>query len=111
MLENLVVGNTSQLAHYFPDDYTKISSREIFPHVYTKRYNRVYLCLGVSKRGLKASYYNAVNVSYTLELVKKFSPSLRPDSSGKLSREILANISRSWVLGKTMLRAARTALQ
>ena len=39
---NIVIGNTSQLAYYFPDDYIKISSRNI--QLTNNQYDRVYIC-------------------------------------------------------------------
>jgi hypothetical protein len=35
VLSNLVIGNTSQLSHYFPNDYEKISYDEIYLFGYT----------------------------------------------------------------------------
>jgi hypothetical protein len=41
MRNNLVIGNTSQLSHYFPNKYEKISSRFIDFDSYKYR----FLCL------------------------------------------------------------------
>ena len=50
-MKNLVIGNTSQLAYYFPDDYEKISSRNI--EFKNENYDRVYICFAEQRTYLK----------------------------------------------------------
>lgn len=41
---NLIIGSTSQLAHYFPEDYVKISSRNIdFDYIKNNKWDSVYI--------------------------------------------------------------------
>lgn len=73
-LKNLVIGNTSQLAHYFPDDYEKISSRDI-DFTNNKKYNRVYICFAEQRTYMqdnKEIFYNT-NIDYTLKVIHHFS--------------------------------------
>ena len=46
---NLVIGNTSQLAHYFPTDMVKISSRNIPSDIFNTTWDSVYLCFAEQK--------------------------------------------------------------
>ena len=43
MGNNLVIGNTSQLSKYFPDDYRKISSRNINDNDLHGKWDSVYI--------------------------------------------------------------------
>jgi hypothetical protein len=43
-MNSLVIGNTSQLSHYFPKNYEKISSRDLdFNRLKKNKYNKEYL--------------------------------------------------------------------
>ena len=43
-MNNLIIGNTSQLSYFFPENYESISSRNIdFSMVNNKKYDRIYL--------------------------------------------------------------------
>lgn len=45
LMQNLVIGNTSQLARYFPDSFVKISSRSIdYSYLSSQRWDSVYIC-------------------------------------------------------------------
>jgi GDP-D-mannose dehydratase len=68
----LIVGNTSQISNYFPNDYVKISSRNIPSEVFNQKYEEVHLVFGINVKGLKESLYNEVNYYYTLDLIKEF---------------------------------------
>jgi nucleoside-diphosphate-sugar epimerase len=73
---NLVIGNTSQLAYYFPDDYKKISSRDIdFDDFENKKYESVYVCFAEQRTHMKDNLelFLDVNVKYTLNVVDFFS--------------------------------------
>ena len=80
-MNNLVIGNTSQLAYYFPKEYEKISSRNIsryydrkFPYFQDKFYDRVFLCFAEQRTFLKdeTQIFFDINVDYTLEVLNFF---------------------------------------
>lgn len=72
-MKNLVIGNTSQLAYYFPDDYEKISSRNI--QLNDNQYDRVYICFAEQRTYIKnnPAIFFDTNVNYTLTLIKHYS--------------------------------------
>ena len=75
-MKNLVIGNTSQLSYYFPDDYEKISSRNIDFTIESKeKYDRVYLCFAEQRtymKDIKDSFFYT-NIDYTIKVIKYFS--------------------------------------
>lgn len=72
-MDNLVIGNTSQLSHYFPSDYIKISSRDInYEQLLNKNWDRVFICLGESRKFISdIDTYNNINFNLTLDIIKK----------------------------------------
>jgi len=72
-MKNLVIGNTSQLANYFPDDYEKISSRNI--QLTDNEYDRVYICFAEQRTYIKDNpeIFFDTNVNYTLKLIDHYS--------------------------------------
>jgi nucleoside-diphosphate-sugar epimerase len=69
-MNNLVIGNTSQLSHYFPEDYIKISSRNL--HHFSSHYNNVYICFAEQRTFLKnneKSFFD-INVDYTMKIIE-----------------------------------------
>jgi nucleoside-diphosphate-sugar epimerase len=68
----LIVGDSAQVARYFPADYTKVSSRDIPGHLYDGSYEEVHLVFGLNVKGLSPSAYDEVNHLYTLEVLKGF---------------------------------------
>jgi nucleoside-diphosphate-sugar epimerase len=73
-MNNLVIGNTSQLSYYFPDDYEKISSRNIdFDNILTKEYDSIYILFSEQRTFLNESldFFTNVNVDYTIEVINK----------------------------------------
>ena len=72
-MKNLVIGNTSQLAYYFPEDYEKISSRNI--ELKNERYNKVYICFAEQRTYAKVSRdtFFDVNIDYTLKIINHYS--------------------------------------
>lgn len=72
-MNNLVIGNTSQLSYYFPDDYEKISSRNI--QFTNKKYNRVYICFAEQRTFIQSDkkLFSDINVDYTINIIKHFS--------------------------------------
>lgn len=79
---NLVIGNTSQLAYYFPKDYIKIPSRDIDLSKYTEQYDRVYICFAEQRTFIKdqKELFSDINVEYTLDIINHFN---------KLSKNII----------------------
>lgn len=74
-MKNLVIGDTSQLAHYFPDSYEKISSRNIdYSKYYDKKYNSVYICFAEQRTFIEDDdkLFDGVNLAYTLEVINLF---------------------------------------
>lgn len=73
-MNNLVIGNTSQLSYYFPEDYEKISSRNINLSDYeNKFYDRIYFCFAEQRTFLhKSDEFISVNFNYTSELIDFF---------------------------------------
>jgi hypothetical protein len=72
MGNNLVIGNTSQLSKYFPDDYRKISSRNINDNDLHGKWDSVYITFAKQNVFDKNdSNFNIVNTYYTLNLVEK----------------------------------------
>lgn len=73
-MSNLVIGNTSQLSKYFPDDFIRISSRNIDYELLSQvKWNVVYICVGESRKFLNdIKIYDEVNFYLTLEIIEKF---------------------------------------
>ena len=55
IMQNLIIGNTSQLAKCFSDDYIKISSRNIDYSSLKKRWSAVHLCFGENRPSFMSS--------------------------------------------------------
>ena len=72
-MENLIIGNTSQLSYYFPDEYTRISSHNInFEEISKKNWDRVFLCFGESRKYIRdTKIYDEINFYLTLEVIEK----------------------------------------
>ena len=71
-MNNLVIGNTSQLAYYFPRGYDKISGRNIdYKTIRDKRYGIIFITFAEQRTFLNESekFFTDVNVSYTLEVI------------------------------------------
>lgn len=70
-MKNLVIGNTSQLSHYFPDDYEKISSRDI--NFTDEQYDSVYLCFGEQRihKNDRDLFFD-VHVDQTIKVLKHY---------------------------------------
>jgi hypothetical protein len=67
-MDNLVIGNTSQLSKYFPEDYVKLSSRNIDKKfIQNKIWDRIFLCFGESRKFITdEKLYDEVNFEYTV---------------------------------------------
>lgn len=73
-MDNLVIGSTSQLSYYFPDDYIKIPSRNInYDSLLSKKWDRVFICLGESRKFIdNIELYDDINFYLTLDIIEKF---------------------------------------
>lgn len=73
-MKNLVIGNTSQLSHFFPNDYEKISSRNI--NFGKNKYDSVYITFAEQrtfKTDLNEFDFIDINVTYTNKVIDHFS--------------------------------------
>jgi len=71
-MNNLVIGNTSQLSYYFPEDYEKISSRDIdFEELKKKTYKSIYLLFAEQRTFINESldFFNKTNFHYTINVI------------------------------------------
>jgi len=67
---NLVIGNTSQLSHYFPSDYIKISSRNIdFDYLKNNNWDSVYITFAEQRIYEPNIDYINPNYIYTLQII------------------------------------------
>lgn len=72
---NLVIGNTSQLANYFPEDYVKISSRNIdFDYLKSNKWESVYITFAEQRIYDCNIDYITPNYIYTLNIIKSLLP-------------------------------------
>lgn len=76
-MKNLVIGNTSQLSYYFPNTYTKISSRNIdLKDLQKTKWDSVYICFAEQRTyiansediSVRESFWNT-NYSKVLEVI------------------------------------------
>lgn len=74
-MKNLVIGNTSQLAQYFPESYIKLSSRKLdYKKLYEEKYDRVYICFADQRTYIENEEKNFIDINYkyTLEIINFF---------------------------------------
>jgi len=73
---NLVIGATSQLAHYFPDDYIKISSRNIdFNYLRSNKWKSVFITFAEQRIYDTNIDYIGPNYIYTMDIIRSLLPS------------------------------------
>jgi hypothetical protein len=71
-MKDLLIGNTAQLAHYFPSTIQKISSRNISDDIFLNEWNRVYICFAEQRTFKKEDQlFDQVNFEYTKNVIKK----------------------------------------
>lgn len=71
MENNLIIGNTSQLAYYFPEDYIKISSRNIdMNYLKNNKWDSVYITFAEQRVHINDIDYITPNYTYTLEVIE-----------------------------------------
>lgn len=77
---DLVIGSTSQLSHYFPEDYIRISSRNIdFDYLKNNKWDSVYITFAEQKIYDAAVDFITPNYFYTLQIINSLL-----DSSNKI---------------------------
>jgi len=71
-MNNLIIGDTSQLSYYFPNNYLKISSRNInFDLLKTTTYDTIYLLFAEQRTFLDEdlSFFLETNFDYTIKVI------------------------------------------
>jgi nucleoside-diphosphate-sugar epimerase len=72
---SLVIGNTSQLSYYFPDNFEKVSSRNInFVQLCEKSYDKVFILFAEQRTFLNESeeFFINTNFNYTIDVINRF---------------------------------------
>lgn len=75
---NLVIGNTSQLSPYFPEDFVKISSRNInYDWITSQQWNKIFICFAEQRTFLDGNddIFFDINVSYTIDVISRIKDS------------------------------------
>jgi nucleoside-diphosphate-sugar epimerase len=72
-MSNLVIGSTSQLSQYFPEDFVKVSSRNIdFNFIKSSNWDRIFLCFGESRKNLNdENIYFQINFDLTIRIINE----------------------------------------
>lgn len=71
-LNSLIIGSSSQLSRFFPDEYERISSRNIdFEKIKNKNYDRIYILFAEQRTFLNESlnFFLDTNLHYTIEVI------------------------------------------
>lgn len=74
MMDNLIIGSTSQLSNYFPKEYLRISSREIdYNSLKKQKYNRIYILFSEQRTFIENnnSLFYQTNVLKTMEVINE----------------------------------------
>ena len=72
--KNLIIGNTSQLSYFFPENYDKISSRNInIEEIINKGYNNIHILFAEQRTFLNETedFFININVTLTLSIINK----------------------------------------
>jgi len=78
-MNNLIIGDTSQLSQYFPKDYVRISSRNIdYKTLNQKNWDRVFLCFGESRKYISdTKLYDEINFYLTLDVINNLKDNVK----------------------------------
>lgn len=74
-INSLIIGETSQLSHYFPKEYDRISSRNINFDLYKNSYyDRIYVCFAEQRTFIEdeKQIFTDINVDYTIKIIDFF---------------------------------------
>lgn len=70
--EDLIIGDTSQLSYYFPEEIIRISSRNIdFTNLKKRNYRRIYILFAEQRTYLSESeeFFNKINFDLTIKVI------------------------------------------
>jgi len=72
-MQNLLIGNTSQISNFFPENFEKISSYNIdFDFLKKSKWDNIFLCFGQSKKFLTNKFdYDDINFNLTLKCLNE----------------------------------------
>jgi|LakMenEpi03Aug12_release.lakeMendotaPanAssembly.Ray.scaffolds.fasta_scaffold78787_4 GDP-D-mannose dehydratase len=73
-MSSLIIGNTSQLSNYFPENYDKISSRNIdLDRLKSKKYESIYLLFAEQRTYLNRdlNFFSEINFDYTIKIINE----------------------------------------
>lgn len=72
-MDNLIIGNTSQLSYYFPKNYERISSRNIdYDYLLSKKWNTIFICFGESRKFINnVNIHDDINFHLTIDVINK----------------------------------------
>lgn len=71
-MNNLIIGNTSQLSYYFPENYERISSRNIDKSkIISGNFSKVFITFAEQRTFLKETekFFTDINFDYTLKII------------------------------------------
>jgi len=70
-MQDLLIGNTSQLSYYFPSHIKKISSRNIDKNIFEQKWNNVYICFAEQRTFKKEDLlFDKINFEYTKNIIE-----------------------------------------
>lgn len=70
-MKNLVIGNTSQLSHFFPDSYEKISSRDVdMNYLRYNNWDSVYVTFAEQRTSMNDLDFITPNFIYTRDILE-----------------------------------------
>ena len=72
-MKSLVIGNTSQLSYFFPDNYIKISSRNLdYDFICSQNWDSVFICFGESRKFISnTQLHDDINFYFTMSIINK----------------------------------------
>lgn len=71
-MNSLIIGSSSQVAQYMPENYIRVSSRNVdIKKIINKKYNRIFLCFGEQRTcdETLTKEFMDINFDYTLSLI------------------------------------------
>jgi len=70
-MKNLIIGETSQLSYFFPDDYERISSRNVnMSYLHNNKWDSVYITFAEQRVHMNDINFIKPNYIYTLEILE-----------------------------------------
>lgn len=90
-MNNLIIGDTSQLSYFFPKKYERISSRNIdYNNFNDKKYDRILICFAEQRTFIEDNIdiFIHTNVNYTISIIDFF--------KDKCNKLIIYSTSELW---------------